>query len=680
MASLNTLRTKGGWFLTAIILIALLAFILGDIGPGTGGKDPVVAEINGVKIKYSEFSQEMHTQDNLIRMMGGGTDTGDQAFDAAWMELIMRHSFIPGFTFLGLNNSEREQIDMTSGVFLSPVIMSYFRNPETGMFDMQMLRFFIENMGWEQQMMWSFIQKQMNDERMMSKFGVLAANGLKVNDIDVRSGVNAENNAFDARVIFVPYTSVDDEAVSVTDAQVREYYANHKSRFRRTASRGIEYVVFDIIPSADDMAAGYRHAEDLAARFAAAENPAAFAALNSEDRTPARFAREAEVETSVAAALLGGQPEAFYGPVLRGEMFTMSRLAESRMIPDSVRFSIIVLLDNAPADSLMRVVNAGNFAQLARQHSEDIQTALDGGDVGTVDPLVFEQQHPAIMEALISTPRGQIVRVAEGGATFLVHVTERSAPVRKVRIATVQYTVRPSSVTHAAAMNRAREFYNNARSGQEAFNAAVTDMALPRRVARIESGDRNVSGIENSRQLVRWAFGEKRGAVSEPQEFGDFVIVASLTDIVEDGIAPIEAVTPEIRTLLRQRAKGDMIAQQMTAAGGSIDAIAAARALEIQEVEGLAFSSFGLPGIGGMEPRLVGAITAATQVGRLSAPVQGNMGVYMFEVTNITHEENTTEIDQRLRLESVAQYFLNESIMRALYDRSNVRDFRMRYF
>ncbi len=163
MASLNTLRTKGGWFLTAVIVIALLMFVLGDVWTSGGNQNPVVGEINGVKVKYQDYMHEYRNQEGLIKMMGG-QDQGDQASDNAWTELIMQHSFLPGFELLGLDNSEQEQIDMTSGAYISPVIMGYFSNPQTGRFDLNLMRDFISNMSLEQRMQWNYIQKRMNEK------------------------------------------------------------------------------------------------------------------------------------------------------------------------------------------------------------------------------------------------------------------------------------------------------------------------------------------------------------------------------------------------------------------------------------------------------------------------------------------------------------------------------------
>jgi peptidyl-prolyl cis-trans isomerase D len=136
-------------------------------------------------------------------------------------------------------------------------------------------------------------------------------------------------------------------------------------------------------------------------------------------------------------------------------------------------------------------------------------------------------------------------------------------------------------------------------------------------------------------------------------------------------------VKSQIRSLLVQRKKGDMIAETMT--GASLDAVAQAQGLEPVEATGLQFSAYAVPGFG-FEPRLVGAICTTAEQGRLSKPVRGTAGVYLFEVTGITSADKTDAEAARVRLESMQEYVMSNSLMNALFEKSNVVDERVKYF
>lgn len=680
MASLNTLRTKGGLFLSIVIGIALLAFILGDFGGRNRNHNPTVGEINDTKITYQEFEAERRFQE--MRFKGANVqDAYEQTYDMAWASMLMRLSYEPGFEKLGLTISNEEMLDMVGGVFISPILTQNFRNPETGAYDPRILNDYMMQLRQQgDTYTWPFIERQIKEERMMSNFMALVSGGMFVNNIELELGVAAENYSRDARVIFKPYSEIPDSEVAVSDAEIKKYWEDHKVRFKRTAFRDIEYVAFEIVPSADDMEKGRLRAEELAAEFAAATNAEVFATLNSpDDKTPPRFVNESTVDPRMAEALFG-KPEAVYGPVLNGNTFTTSRLAESRSLPDSVNLSMIALFptDVNLADSLMRVANGSNFADLARLYSRDRQTAPSGGEVGNIDPALILANDPVMAEAVLAANKGAVTRVTGNeGYIYIIHVVNKTAPVRKVKIATVTYIVRPSSATEYEILGRAQEFHAKANGSYDNFRQAATEMALPKRMARVNSSSRDVDGMENSIRLVRWAHDHKKGTVSDPEKIGNDFIVAVITGIAEAGTASLEEVTAEIRELLARRKKGELLAERMN--GSSIDQIAEALNLQVIEAEGVQMGQFSVPGIG-MELRLIGAISTTEQIGKLSDPVKGSQGVYRFEVSSIDGVNEMTADDVRIKIESMNSYYLPNFIINALLEKSNVQDRRALYF
>lgn len=674
MASLNTLRTKGGWFLTIIIAVALLAFIASDFGGRNKGKDPVVGTINGTKVRYTDFLNERDRQMQMVQ--GAGEDAQDEAGQRAWSELVSRTVLQPGFAKLGLSVSQEEQKDMLSGTgggYISPVVQQYFMNPETGAFDAKLMGQFLQSASPEQYQMWLNIKNQVNDERLFSKYATLASNGVYINDLELNRAVDGENAVRDVRVVFKPYSLIADSTVQVSDGEMRKYYDAHKERFRRGASRNLEYVVFDIVPSANDKAEAKGRADELAAQFAEAADPAQFAQTNSDDKTPAQFVREDALSAPVLAAIAAGE---MYGPVLEGENYVISRLAERRAVPDSVTFGALVLSADkaALADSLAGIANAGNFIALATQYSEETG-AMAGGQSMAIDPA---QMPPVLSDALLKAPVGSIARAENGGYIFLMNVVGKSAAINKVKLATVTLAVRAGAATHAEATNKARDFYTKASASKADFDKTATEMSLPKRVATVANTDRTIEGLENSRALIQWAFTSKQGAVREPDELSrDYIIVSTLTGVHEAGIAPFEEAKTQIRSLLVQRKKGDMLAETLT--GASLSAVAQSQNLTISEAQGIKLSAFAVGELG-FEPRLVGAICATKDTGKLSKPVRGTQGVYAFEVVNVASEENIDAAGMRVRMESMNQYMLNSVLMNALFEKSNVVDERVKYF
>ena len=284
MATLNTLRTRGGIIVSIVIGLALIAFLLGDLlSSGTGlmnARKMKVGEIDGTTIGYIEYTNRADLLTSVAQAMSGKdaltAEEQDQTRNLAWESMIMKYAYQPGFEELGLMAGEGEQVDMVSGVYISPIIGGTFVN-RNGVFDPAMLKNFIDNVDADQSgraaMMWNYMKEQMVDQRVMSKYVTLITKGLFVNDLEVELGLEAANHTYDARFVMQEYRTIPDSTVTVSDSEIRSYYKSHKNMFKQIASRDIEYVMFDMLPSKEDYAEAEKYINELAAEFAASETP-----------------------------------------------------------------------------------------------------------------------------------------------------------------------------------------------------------------------------------------------------------------------------------------------------------------------------------------------------------------------------------------------------------------------
>ncbi len=683
MASLNTLRTKGGVIVSIVIGIALLSFLLTDLlSPGKGlfGQRKMhVGEIAGTTIDYTEYHQESEYMTRIAQLMTGteslNNEQTEQAREMAWESLVVKHSYTPGFEALGIVAGESEQVDMTSGVYISPVIEGTFVNRSTGVFDIGELNQFISRRDTDPNaaMMWDYMKEQMVNQRVMSKFLALVTQGMTVNDLDVEQSVQAANSTYAARYISQPYTSVADSLVKVTDSEIRSYYDKHKNSFRQGESRTIEYVVFDMLPSQADYDAAGKQVADIAQEFEQAEDPMQYAQINSAQRPDPRFVNPATLSPELAA--LANNKNAMAGPTMSGDVYSMSRLAATRMLPDTLGASHILIAanDTKLADSLVGALRKGaDFAALATQYSLD---QAPGGDLGRFTP---DQMIPEFSDACVKANKGDIFTVTSQYGLHVVKLTYKTAPVLKVQIATVTYNVIPSGETEQDIYSRASAFAAAAAGSVEKFNATVAAEGLSKRTARIRNTERNINGVENSREIVRWAFTSEKGTISvNTQVGGGDYIIAALTEVRHQGIAPVAEVASPIRAILTQQAKAKVIAAKMT--GASLDEVATATGAEVGSITDLQQSAFYIDGVG-VEQQLIGAICGPVPAGKLSKPVEGNSGVFLFDVTSVTPADNATAEGEKVRLETMAQSYIGERTNQALQEESKITDTRVKYF
>ncbi len=688
MASLNTLRTRGGVIVTAVIFIALVAFLLGDL-LGAGGtlfsaRKMRVGSVAGNNIGYVEFLNESNRLTDVYKVMWRkdalSSEEQDAVYNVTWDQMIRRYSYEPSFESMGLTVSDAEQVDMVGGNYISPVILQTFVNPQTGMFDREFLKEFLSNVDYDQNAyrMWDYLKDQMLQHREMTKLSALVRNGFGVNELEVSEGVRDANNIYAARVAWQTYASVPDSLINITGTQVRDYYAAHKKAFRQSASRDIEYVVFDLVPSEEDYAAAKEYIDQIAAEFNESEMPMQYATINSQVRPDIRYYPENQLEPQLAAIAFGKRKGETYGPVLSGDKYTVSRLSDIKMMPDSLGARhILVGRDRKPlADSLLGVLKSGgDFAALAEEYSADPGSARNGGDLGRFAP---EQMITEFSEACVAANQGDIFTVESPYGIHVVELLYKSRPVEKAQIATITYAVEPSEPTQQEVYGRASSFLSAAGSTLEGFRQAVNDEVLAKRNVRIRNTDRTISGMDNSRELVRWAFNNDEGAVSGIMEVDGSYVVAALTEVREDGTATLKQASPEIRAVLMREARGRLLAEKVLGAT-TVEEAAEAFDTDVHDVQDVQFASFYIPDVG-VEPKLIGAICGGVPEGVLSAPVEGASGLYVFEITDVSEKDNVTEESERVRLEANLQNYLPQRLQQALVEESEVTDRRVRFF
>ncbi len=682
MPTLNTLRTRGAIILTIFIGLALLAFLLQDLTSASSvfrNRKNRIGSIDGNNIEYMEFSNKSDDMSRIIQMLYGrnslSSEEMDQVREMVWETYVRQYAYDPGFRRMGLTVGEDEQKDMIKGQYLSPVITAMFTSPQTGMYDPATVEGFIANLDSDKTgqsaSMWDYIKDQMVNERTFSKYMALMRNGAWVNDLEVAKGVKAANNVYSGRYVTVPFSQIPDSLVKVSQAEVRKYFAEHKKMFKQAASRDIEYVLFDLIPSEKDYAEAAAYIDNIAVEFAEAASPMQYASLNSQERTDEKYYSEEELSTDLAAIAFGTRKGEMAGPVLNGDIYTVSRVADEKMMPDSVGARHI-LLDRAKAasaDSIARAVRGGkSIFDLAPEYSID----------PTVDLGIFapEKMVEPFADAVSAANKGEVIVVETQYGTHVVEMTYKSPMVKKVQIATITYLVEPSAATQQDAYNKAREFLTAAAGSKENFDAAVSQTGASRRVATISDRDRNVSGLNDSRELVRWSYNTKPGTVSTIFEIDGDYVVAVLTGAREAGVADIRDVSSDIARKLRDEKKAVMLTDEIK--GKSFDEVAVMEGARTGNLEGLKSSAFYVPDLG-VEPAVIGAVENVS-AGSVSKPVKGMTGIYLVAVDSVQQIEDATSDSEKVRMEATAQTSLMQRVSQALVEESDIVDNRAKFF
>ncbi|WP_026474845.1 SurA N-terminal domain-containing protein [Alkaliflexus imshenetskii] len=661
MATLEKIRSKGGVIVAIFIGFALFAFIMMDFmgsgGSFFSGSRMELANINGTTINIQEFQNKVTEMEEFNKLnQGVNTLTEEEVYmlrDHTWNQLVNQTLLEEIYDQLGLRVTSEELMDMLTGRNIHPAIRQHplFTNPQTGMFDQQqVLNFlFAKNQDPTAYFYWMVMEEQLINERLFSKYKNLLMKGMYIPTMWKESELASRSKMVDFDFVVARYTTVDDSEVAVSDAEIRNYYRANQNLFKQEASREIEYITFDIVPTEADRQAALEWVEKMMENFANPEIDAAqFVNLNSDEPFMGRNRRAAEFSSAIEAFITSASVNAVYGPYFEDDSYKAVRLVAINNMPDSVRARHILIREPNPeaanklADSLMTVARrGGNFAELARTYSEDPGSAINGGDLGWFREGMMVAP---FNDAVFNGKAGDIVKVETQFGIHIIHIQEQGRPSPKYQVATLARNISYSSKTYQDVYSAATRFaaLNNTAAK---FNTAIEENNLTKRFGRnIRENDRNVGPLESSRELVRWAYEANVGALSPVFEFGDRFVIAHLISSSKDGVLPLDAVRARIERELINEKKADLLisrVKEYATGGASMEAIAEKLNSSVQSANDITFASFQVPGAG-VEPALV-SLAVHSPTNQISQPVKGNNGVYLVKVTNV--DQNTVVAD-----------------------------------
>lgn len=315
MAVLEKIRVQMGIFITVLIAIALISFI---IDPGTlqsavsmfSSKNDV-GEMNGQSITYMEYSKKLQYYQNLQQALTGSSsldEKGQEAVEQGTWQLFLKDLvYLPAIEKAGIKLGSEETFDMVQGRDISPVIMNdALFLAEDGTFDRSKLTMLVQSATSDPNgvtaMYWQFLQDNMQTERLFTKYSALLSKSNIITPVELRR--NMEDNNITSNVSFslTPVSFARDTTITVTQEEIRQYYNAHKHLYRQIATRDLEYVVFPIIPSEQDIEVAREDIEKVYDEFVSTNNLRQFLARNSDKPFDTYYYKQGEL-TSVSAAL-----------------------------------------------------------------------------------------------------------------------------------------------------------------------------------------------------------------------------------------------------------------------------------------------------------------------------------------------------------------------------------------
>ena len=713
MAALGKIRSKGV-FLICIVGFALFAFIAEELVRSCESTQNEsrqrVGEVNGDKISVQEFQKLVDEYTNVIKMTQGRDNLTDEELnqikDVVWNTFVQNEIIGKEAEKLGLKVTDQELQNVLNQGTNPMLLQTPFVNQQTGRFDANLLRKFLAEykqaktsnpqMAEQYQSLydfWSFVEKNMRQQLLVQKYQTLLAGCMLSNPISAKAAYNEENQESDIQLASFAYSSINDNKVTVSDADLKAKYDELKPRFKQyEETRNIKYVDVQVLPSASDRAALNKEVENIKNSLTEAADPTEVVRKSGSLVTYLGIPQtKAAFPSDIAAKLDSMTVGTVSSPVENKQDQTINivKLISKTELPDSVEFRAIQVTGSTPeeaakrADSIYVALNGGaEFEVIAKKY----------GQTGAKNWMTSAQYQSApsmdsdtksYIDALNTMAVNELKNIKLSQGNIVLQLTDRKALVSKYVAAVVKKPIEFSKNTYSAAYNKFSQFVSENQSLEQMQKSAAKYGYNVQDLNDVRNADHYVANIRGTRDALKWIFEAKENEVSQLYECGnnDHLLVIVMTKVNEKGYRGLD--DENVKNYIKQEVIRDKKAEMLIAKAKGVKNIGGAKAkgATVSTVNQVTFAApVFVQSTGMSEPALSGAV-AATAKGKFSAhAVKGYAGVYLFQVNNRRMRPvkfNEKEYEERLSQKAL-QYASN--FMQELYIKANVKDNRYLFF
>ena len=700
MTVLGKIRQRSGLLVT-VIAVALLIFILEQALDSRkslfSGDQKKIGEVGGKAISIDEYQSQLdlavQNQKEKDKKTTVDENTMEMLRGQVWNQMVFQNTMEPQYKELGLAVSVDELDNMVRGKDPHPSVKQAFTDPKTGQFDPNSVTNFLKNMDKDEtgatKQRWLNFEDAVIKERVSNKYNNLIKGGLYVTKSQAKQEYEAAGRIAKFNYVLQRYSIVQDSAVKVTDAEIQKQYNDNKNKYKQAeTTRTLNYVVFDVQASADDLKQMQEQMNRVANDFRTADVDSNFVNSNSDNKFSTSFYNKGMMNPMMDSIILNASAGYTTEPIMMGNTIKIYKVTAIKMIPDSVKARhILVKINNgdvakakSKADSLKALLKGGKkFDDLAKANSEDPGSAIKGGDLGWFkEGMMVKPFNDACFQGKI----GDLQVVESQFGIHLIEVMAKGVEKRKVEVASIDRAVEPSSQTFQAVYAKASEF-SGKNTSQQLFDSAIVKQSMNKRIAdNLKEVDRNIPGLDNAREIVRWVYQAKKGDVSKVFELSNKYVIGVLAEIKEKGILPLDAVKTQVETEAKKAKKAEQFTASFKAAMAGVttlDQLAPKVKSTVAAIDNQTFSNSTVMGLG-QEGTLVGTIFSL-KPNKISEPIKGDAGVFVVQITSITEpaatkDYKTNQTQKQQALKQRVDYELFE----ALKDKANVEDNRAKFY
>ena len=714
MAALGKIRSAGK-FLIFIIGLGLFAFIAEEGFRSCeylrNDQRQQVGEVLGEKINVQEFQKLVDEYSEVIKMQQGQENLNDEQLnrvkDMVWNSFVQNKIIAKEAQKLGLTVTDQEIANILAEGTNPMLMQTPFVNQQTGRFDVNALKKFLADYKTQQNAnpqlakqydtiykYWTFIEKNLRQQLLAQKYQSLFAHCLISNKIEAKMAFNDQNQESQIQLASLPYSSINDSKVTITDADLKAKYDELKPRFRQyMESRDIKYVDIQVDASAKDKADLQKQMEGYAKDLATAANPSEVVSKSSSliQYTGLAVSKDAfpyDIANRLDSMAVGSTSAVISNKI--DNTLNVIKLVSKQQLPDSIQFRLIQVAGadmaaaKKSADSICTAIrNGGAFEEIAKKYNQQTgektwMTTRQYQNAPTVDADTKNY-----IESLNTMAVNEVKVIPLTQGYLVAQVVDRKNMINKYVAAVIKKNIEFSRDTYTAAFNKFSAFVSANQTADAIIKNAKASGYTVQERKDVTTSEHYLAGIHSTRDALKWLFEAKKGEVSPMYECGDnnHLLVVVLDNINKKGYRTLD--DEQVKEMVKAEVMKDKKAEMLMAKLNGVNSVNAAKSkgANVTTINQITFAApTFIPSTGASEPALSGAV-AATAKGKFSAhPVKGNAGVYVFQVMNKTNRAG--KFDEKSEMQKLRQKYMQNAgnFMNELYIKANVVDNRYLFF
>lgn len=699
MATLEKIRSKGK-IVMAVVFVALICFVIGDFLSNSSAifnqNREQVGVVCGKKMNYSEFQQELDANTNYAKMQGTFSNDANVR-NETWQSFILASVMADQSEKIGMYITP-EEMEYATKVRPHALIQNVkFLQDENGRFNRgqldNLLRTFknFEEMSDEEKMSnpnyetlkniyssWLCIENKLSSMLLYDKYFTMLSSATKAPKAEKEFIKNYNAETYDYAYAFKSYIMVPDSAYNVSDAEAQAKYKEMEKRFKTKAYRTIKAIVFDVKPLSEDSADARERTLSIEKDLAAASTIEEAIALATQESDPSIASKnvymaEKDIDFSIKDFAFSAKKDSVLPTFQDGIYYKTAKVLSDPVVrPDSIKVSCIYLAQKSEEemkktiDSLQNELkNGAIFSELAEKHSMIPSAKNDKGVLGWFQEGYFARLKD-FDEKIFNSHVGDVIEMENKGEHFLFKVDSISAnSSKKVKVAEIAVRIEAGTDTYRKYYEQASKFINDNPTLDQFLENGNKDGLYIQEFA-MQENDGNVSNIENSRKIVKWAFEHNVGdIVDRPFEFTNQCVVAALVNSVDEGYAPYSV--NEVKRIVDNEVLNDKKATSIIEEWSKCKELS-----EMGTVDTMKSVSFDNDGI---DPYILAKLNTMS-ANEQSEPFKGRNGVYAIKLLNKEANSNAEPTDNSMRM---MQYMYNQTY-NVLIDKAEIVDNRSNFY